>query len=215
MGSTYVWGMGDVEVVATTEQTRWPANPQQPFFRITVHRRGELPETVDFSPEPWASNRRDLCGWSWPGRKMCGMNFADVVTATDLQTGEVLTRVGLWLSVLHHREDAPPWYVQWADQHLLVLCVVGFVRQELGQFRAAMRQQVNAALQGLGHAPLDDDGFKSIMQAARDGYNGCRSLGAQVRLLTDAERLACRRLVEPLLSAKGLDPAQAGKYFPA
>lgn len=142
------------------------------------------------------------------------MNFADVVTATDLQTGEVLTRVGLWLSVLHHREDAPPWYVQWADQHLLVLCLVGFVRQELGQFRASMRQQVNAALQGLGHAPLDDDGFKSITQAARDGYNGCRSLAAQVRLLTDAERLACRRLVEPLLFAKGMDPAQVGKYFP-
>lgn len=215
MGSTYVWGIGEVVVGTTSQVTRWPKNPQQPFFRITVHRRGEQPETVDFSPEPWASNRRDLCGWSWPSRKMCGMNFADVVTATDLQSGEMLTRAGLWLSVLHHREDAPPWYVQWADQHLLVLCVIGFVRQELGQFRAAMRQQINAALQGLGYAPLDDAAFKSIMQSMGDGYNGCRSLGAQARLLTDAERLACRRLVEPMLSAKGLDPAQAGKYFPA
>lgn len=193
--------------------SRWPENPDHPHFKICVHRRGALSEIVDFAPERWASNRRDLCGWSWPSRKHCGMNFADVVSATELQTGAVLSRVGLWLSVLHHRDDAPPWYVQWADQHLMVLCLIGFARQELGHFKATMRPQVNEALQAVGCAPLDEDGFKSITQAMREGYNGCMTLREQVPLLTNSERVACRNVAKAMLESKKLDVGIAQDIF--
>lgn len=141
------------------------------------------------------------------------MSFADVLSAVDMQTGEVLTRVGLWLSVLHHRDNEPPWYVQWADQHLMVLCLVGFVRQEIGLFKAAMRPQINTALEAAGHQPLGDDGFKSIVQAVRDGYNGCMALSGQVALLTVSEREACRVVTRVMLESKGIDPAAAGTVF--
>ncbi len=192
MGSTYVWDVADVQEEVPLNKTRWPRNPQQPYFKITVHRRGHSREVVDFSPEPWATNRRDLCGWSWPERKKCGIYFADVVSAIDMHTGEVLSRVGLWQSVLHHRDDAPPWYVRWADQHLLTLCLVMFARQELGSFKSSMRPLVNAALQQAGHEPLDDEGFKSIIQSTKVGYNGCFILAEQVALLNDKELVAYR-----------------------
>ncbi len=187
MGSTYNWGWVGIQEDAPLKQTRWPRNPQQPYFRITVHRRGHQREVVDFSPEPWATNRRDLCGWSWPERKQCGMAFADVVSAIDMYTGEVLSRVGLWQSVLHHRDDAPPWYVRWADQHLLTLCLVMFARQEFGSFKSSMRPLVNAALAQVGYEPLDDEGFKSIIQSTKVGYNGCLTLEEQVALLNSVE----------------------------
>lgn len=190
IGSTYDWGVPALAEDAPLKETRWPRNPQQPYFKITVHRRRHSREVVDFSPEPWATNRRDLCGWSWPERKQCGMSFADVVSAIDMRTGEVLTRVGLWQSVLHHRDDAPPWYVQWADQHLLALCLVMFARQEFGSFKSSMRAQVNAALEAVGYEPLDDEGFKSIIQSTKVGYNGCLTLVEQVALLNNEELVA-------------------------
>lgn len=186
-GSTYNWGIPALAEDASLKVTRWPRNPQQPYFKITVHRRGQGREVVDFSPEPWATNRRDLCGWSWPERKQCGMSFADVVSAIDMHTGEVLTRVGLWQSVLHHRDDAPPWYVRWADQHLLTLCLVMRARQEFGSFKSSMRPLVNATLAQVGYEPLDDEGFKSIIQSTKVGYNGCLTLEKQVALLNDKE----------------------------
>lgn len=191
-GSTYDWGIPALAEDAPLKVTRWPRNPQQPYFKITVHRRGQGLEVVDFSPEPWATNRRDLCGWSWPERKQCGMSFADVVSAIDMHTGEVLTRVGLWQSVLHHRDDAPPWYVRWADQHLLTLCLVMHARQKLGSFKSSMRPLVNAALQQVGYEPLDDEGFKFIIQSTKVGYNGCLTLEEQVALLSDKEQAVYR-----------------------
>lgn len=187
MGSTYDWGITALAEDVPLKETRWPRNPQQPYFKITVHRRGQSREVVDFSPEPWATNRRDLCGWSWPERKQCGMSFADVVSAIDMHSGEVLTRVGLWQSVLHHRDDAPPWHVRWADQHLLTLCLVMHARQELGSFKSSMRPLVNAALQKVGYEPLDDEGFKCITQSTKVGYNGCLTLEEQVALLNSVE----------------------------
>lgn len=62
------------------------------------------------------------------------------------------------------------------------------MRQELGQFKATMRPHVNDALLSVGYAQLDEDGFKSIIQATRDGYNGGMTLLDQVRMLTDSER---------------------------
>lgn len=188
VGSTYHWGFADVQEDAPLKQTRWPRDPQKPYFKITVHRRGHSREVIDFSPEPWATNRRDLCGWSWPGRKKCGIYFADVVSAIDMHTGEVLSRVGLWLSVLHHRDDAPPWYVRWADQHLLTLCFVMRARVAFGSFKSSMRPLVNDALKEVGYEPLDDEGFKSIIQSTKVGYNGCMSLEEQVALLNSKER---------------------------
>ena len=190
--STYEWGSSELTEDKPRKETRWPRDPQQPYFKITVHRRGKSREVVDFSPEPWATNRRDLCGWSWPERKKCGIYFADVISAIDMHTGEVLSRVGLWQSVLHHRDDAPPWYVRWADQHLLTLCWVMRARHEHGSFKSSMRPLVNAALQQVGYEPLDDEGFKFIIQSTKVGYNGCLTLEEQVALLSDKEQAVYR-----------------------
>lgn len=133
------------------------------------------------------------------------MCFADIVSAVDLETGEVLSRVGLWKSVLHHRDDVPPWYVCLADQHLMTLCLVMFVRREVGTFKKAMRPLVNAALCEVGYEPLDDEGFKSIIQAVRDGYNGQMTLLEQVALLTEQEKAACRRCLTTMLPQKDMD----------
>lgn len=167
-----------------------------------------------FAPERWGSDRRNLRGWSWPERESCSIPFADILSAVDLATGEVLSRVGLWTTVLHHRDDEPPWYVRWADQHLMVLCLVGFVRQELGQFKSTMRARVNFALSDAGHVEVDDEGFKFIIQAMREGYQDSLSLVHQVSLLTDLELLACRKLALELLAASGKDASRADAVFP-
>ncbi|MFG0598411.1 hypothetical protein ACF8OH_27175 [Delftia sp. WSY_9] len=194
--------------------SRWPENPQQPCFQIEVKRRGGDVKTIMFAPERWASNRRDLCGWSWPGREYCSVYFADISSAVDLDTGEKLSRCGLWKTVLHHRDDELPWYVRWADQHLMVLCLVGFVRQELGQFKSAMRARVNSAMIEAGHVEVDDEGFKFITQAMKVGYQGSLSLGYQVALLTEVELLACRKAAFDLLSAAGRDASCVDAVFP-
>lgn len=203
INSTFDWGFAEVQEDVAPKETRWPRDPQRPFFKITVYRRGHSKEVVEFSPEPWATNRRDLCGWSWPERKKCAMFFADVVSAIDMHTGEVLTRVGLWQSVLHHRDDAPPWYVRWADQHLMTLCLVMFARKEFGSFKSSMRPLVNAALNEAGYQPLDEEGFKSIIQATREGYHGHMDLQEQAALLTEREKAVCRECFVSLTDGVG------------
>ena len=195
------------------KQTEWQKNPDEARFKLALHRRGAPTQAVDFSPRAWATHRRAMFGVVFPGAEEMEIPFADVLTATDLKTGEVLNRVELWKLVLAHRDDDVPWYVQFADQHLMVLCLVGFVRQELGQFKATMRPQVNEALEVVGYAPLGDDGFRSITQAMRDGYNGCMTLREQVRLLTDAERHSCMQIACAMLASKNSDVIVAENLF--
>lgn len=213
MGQIFFKWSEDSMEIGPKKESRWPENPQQPCFQIEVRRRGIDGATIMFAPERWASNRRDLCGWSWPGREKCGIFFADISSAVDLATGENLSRVGLWTTVLHHRDDEPPWYVRWADQHLMVVCLVGFARQELGKFKSTMRAQVNSALLDAGHVEVNDEGFKFIIQA-KVGYQGRLSLEHQVSLLTDAELLACRKVALELLAAAGKDASRADAVFP-
>ena len=201
------------ELPGARKQTQWQKNPSSARFRLTVNRRGTPLREVDFSPRAWATDRRGMSGVTWPGEVAEAFTFADIASAIDLQPGELLDRVALWNLVLAHREDAVPWYVQWADQHLMVLCMVGFVRQEFGQFKAAMRPIVNDALVSVGYGALDEDGFKSIIQAARDGYNGGMTLLDQVRLLTDSEREACMTVARTLLEAKGVQSRVAESVF--
>jgi len=210
-GSSYQ--SGDQSIFGEKKESRWPENPLQPCFQIEVRRRGRADVTVMFAPERWGSHRRDLRGWSWPGRESCVIPFADVLSAVDLATGEVLSRVGLWTTVLHHRDDETPWYVRWADQHLMVLCIVGFVLQELGKFKSSMRARVNSAVREAGHAEVDEEGFKFIIQAFREGYQGSLSLGYQVTLLTELELLACRNLALELLAVEGKDASRADAVF--
>ncbi|KGG90860.1 hypothetical protein P245_15615 [Comamonas thiooxydans] len=201
------------EVPDAPKQTQWQAAPSAARFRLTVNRRGTPMRVVDFTPRAWATDRRAMSGVVWPGEVEEAFTFADIASAIDLHSGELLDRVALWNLVLAHRDDAIPWYVQWADQHLMVLCLVGFLRQELGQFKATMRPQVNDALLSVGYAQLDEDGFKSIIQATRDGYNGGMTLLAQARMLTDSERVACMKVARTLLEAKGLGSSMAEAVF--
>lgn len=203
------------EVPGAPKQTQWQTAPSSARFRLTVNRRGTPLREVDFTPRAWASDRRAMSGVVWPGEVEEAFTFADITSAIDLHSGELLDRAALWSLVLAHRDDAMPWYVQWADQHLMVLCLVGFVRQELGQFKAAMRPQVNDALLSVGYAPLDEDGFKSIIQATRDGYNGGMTLLDQARMLTDSEREACMTVARTLLETKGVESRMAEAVFKA
>ena len=195
------------------KQTEWQKNPDAARFKFTLNHRGASPQVVDFSPRAWATHRRSMFGVVFPSAEEMEIPFTDVLTAIDLKTGEVLNRIELWNLVLAHRDDAVPWYVQFADQHLMVLCLVGFARQEFGKFASSMRLQVNAALQEAGYPPLDDTGFKSVIQAMREGFNGRMTLVDQVPLLTAVERDACRACAVSLLVVKGLDAAKAEATF--
>ena len=197
------------------KQTEWQKNPEEPKFQVTVAVRGEPQQELLFTPSAWGSHARTMQGMEWPSKDIVWVNFAHIREAKDLKTGEILDRVGMWKLVLDRNDENPPWYVQWADQHLMVLCLVGFVRKEIGKFTAPMRPQIIAALQAVGYESLDDDGFKSIAQAVREGYAGCMSLSAQVSLLSSAERDACRTAAKALLESKGLEVTSADKAFPA
>lgn len=184
-----------------------------PRFKVVVRSRGHPEETLEVTPAAWGSHRREMQGISFPDKEIVFVPFADVHEAIDLATGEMFGRVGFWKEVLAHREDDPPWYVRFADQHLMVLCLVGFVRQELGQFKAAMRPQVNFALQSVGYVPLDDDGFKSIIQSVSSGYNGHMTLRTQVDLLTADEKRACKEVARTWLGSKSMDLQKADQTF--
>lgn len=201
------------EKQGASKQTSLPRNPEAAQYRLSIQARGQGHEEVDFSPVAWSSNRRDLGGLRWPAKEHFVVPFADVASALDLQSGEILDRVQLWNAVLEHRDDPIPWYVQWAEQHLMVLCLIGFARQELGQFQSAMRTQVNESLVHAGFAGVDDEGFKSIAQASKAGYNGLQRLDRLVTLLTPAERSACLRCAYALLDLKQQPHDAANKVF--
>ncbi|WP_312593951.1 hypothetical protein [Comamonas terrigena] len=201
------------EEQGASKQTSLPRNPEAAQYRLSIQARGQGHEEVDFSPVAWSSNRRDLGGLRLPAKEHFVVPFADVASALDLQSGEILDRVQLWNAVLEHRDDPVPWYVQWADQHLMVLCLIGFARQELRQFQTSMRSLVNEALVHAGHACVDDEGFKSIVQASKEGYNGVQRLERQVALLTSAERSACQKCACALLALKQQPQEAAYKVF--
>lgn len=201
------------DVPGDLKQTQWEAEPNNPRFRVLVCRRGHPKQEMLFAPAAWASHRRTMKGYVWPGRNRAEINFADVHTATDLNTGVVLDRVGLWKLVLAHRDDVPPWYVQWADQHLMMLCMVVFARQELGRFQSSMRTQLNAAFLEVGYTEIDTDGLKPVGQLVRDGYDGEFDFSGQVALLTDIERHVCRNLARAFLIDKSKDPGVADRIF--
>ncbi len=201
------------EEQGANKQTSLSRNPKVAEYRLRIHVRGEALREVDFSPVAWGSNCRDLGGLRWPAKEHFVVPFADVASALDLQSGEISDRVQLWNAVLEHRDDPVPWYVQWADQHLMVLCLIGFARQELRQFQTSMRSLVNEALVHAGYACVDDEGFKSIVQASKEGYNGVQRLERQVSLLTSAERSACQKCACALLALKQQPHDAANKVF--
>lgn len=212
-------GLPDTDLVFPDEepggikQTPWQKEPDAPRFRVVMRERGEAQQEVLFAPAAWGSHRRTMQGRAWPAKDVVWIDFADIHEVADLLTGEILDRVSMWKLVLAHRDDVPPWYVQWADQHLMVLCMVSFVRQELGKFQASMRPLVNSALSEAGHSEINDEGFKSISQAVREGYKGRLDLTDQVALLTELERNACRTLARILLTDKSKEPAIADVIF--
>lgn len=201
------------DVPGDIKQTQWEEDPSEPRFRVKEAKRGVPQREILFAPRAWSSHRRTMQGPIWPAKDIGRINFADIQAATDLTTGEVLDRVGLWHLVLEHREDSPPWYVQWADQHLMVLCLVVFARQELGKFQSSMRAKVNMALLGAGHVQIDDEGFKSIIQSVREGYDGWSELVNLIALLSERERDACLILAKALLIEKSKEPSVAESIF--
>lgn len=195
------------------KQTQWQKKPDAPRFELTLSVRGGGVSKVLFSPKAWCTNRKELGGVSCPDGQLSYVPFVHVASAVDLETGEVLSRIELWRLVLAHRDDDVPWYVVWADQHLMVICLILFARQELKKFTAGMHQQANAALVNAGYESLDADAFKAMAQAANSGYEGCSSLAGMVSLLTDDERLCCLAFAQNILREKGADVLAANVCF--
>lgn len=212
-------GLPETDIVFPDEepgaikQTQWQKKPDHARFRVVERVRGKPNAEWLFSPSAWGSHRRSMVGVSWPDGDHSEIDFASVIEATDLESGEVLDRIGLWRLVLAHREDAPPWYVQWADQHLMLLCMIGFARKEWGKFTADMRSSANTALVEGGFLPVDDEGFKSITQSTKAGYGGYESLEGWIRLLDDSERAVCMSFANAIQQAKDGDLGRVAACF--
>lgn len=201
------------EETSALKQTQWQKNPDTPRFELSLSVRGGGAAKLAFTPKTWSTNRKELGGVSWPDGESSHIPFVHVASAVDLATGEVLTRTELWRLVLTHRDDEMPWYVTWADQHLMATCMITFCRQELKKFTAAMHQQANDALIQAGYGSLSADAFKSIAQAASGGYEGYTSLADMVSLLTDSERHCCLNFAKQILQEKGLEELAANACF--
>jgi len=181
-------------------QSPWPEAPGAPQFRITFSPPGGVRRTVEVSVLRWGSNRRTFAGQTWPERETVAIDWADMHEVTNLETGEMLNRSHFWRAVLAHRQDeAVPWYVIYADALPMACAVVRACQHAAGRFLTKDIQHLNAALQGLGMAPIDVEDWNNVRACAREPS----------RELTDAEAAAFVACMHAI--AEGRPAATAAK----
>ena len=197
-------GLPDTETVFADElpgalkQSSWPELPAGPRFRVQFLQGSEI-SRIEVSPTRWESHRTAFGGLAWPARSRVEIEWAAVIQATDLETGESLDRCGFWRTVLQHRSDeALPWYVAWADQRPVVDSLAACTRALVGQFRAKHFPVVNDVLAALKLPTVDDAGMRAIGKAVGNGDF--------VRPLTAIERAACRVAIRKICVAAKVDP---------
>lgn len=211
------FGLPDTEATFLDElpdalkQSPWPESPQKARFRITTKARGAAPRTIECAPVRWGSHRRTMSAHVWPSHEIEGIDFADVDNAIDLETGEVLSRVDLWRSVLSHRhQEDVPWYVRLADARALSHAIILISREATGRFLAKDLPHLNAALAATGAPTLTPTELAELASnAARSGDEG-RTISAKdaVAQLSEHEKQAAAQAINEMATAKKPEVAQ-------